>query len=464
VIPLTVAQVAAAVGGVLADAPDPGALVRGPVVADSRRAAPGALFVAVPGDHVDGHDYAPAASAAGAVAVLAARPVGVPAVVVGDTVAALGRLASAVLARLPGLTVVAVTGSSGKTTTKDLLAALLARLGPTVAPPASYNNEIGHPLTVLRAAADTRFLVLETSARGPGHIAHLCAIAPPRLGVVLNVGSAHLGEFGSREAIARSKAELVEALPADGVAVLNADDPLVSAMAERTRARVVGVGRSPHAAVRAEDERLDDRARPAFRLVTAAGRAPVTLRLYGEHHVGNALAAAAVALELGLPLAEVAAGLDAATPASRWRMEVTDRPDGVTVVNDAYNANPESMRAALKALAAIGRTGRRRTWAVLGEMAELGAAAGEEHDALGRLAVRLDIARLVAVGPNARRISAGAGLEGSWANESTWVPDVAAAVALLRAELAPGDVVLVKASRVARLERVAAALLEDGPR
>lgn len=460
-VPMTLAEVAAATGGqVLAASPD--LVVPGPVVVDSREAVPGALFVALAGERTDGHEFARQACRAGAVAVLAARPVGAPAVVVDDPVAALGRLASAALARLAGVTVVAITGSSGKTSTKDLLAGLLERLGPTVAPVGSYNNEIGHPLTVLRAGPDTRYLVLEASARAAGDIAHLCTIAPPGVGVVLNVGSAHVGVFGSREAIAAAKGELVEALPPDGVAVLNADDPVVSAMGARTPARAVRFGLSEAAEVRASDVRLDGLGRARFVLSAGEDRAQVSLRLVGEHQVSNALAAAAVAVELGLRLDEVAAGLGAATPRSRWRMEVTERADGVVVINDAYNANPESMRAALKALAGMGRGGR-RTWAVLGEMRELGEAAREEHDAIGRLAVRLDIRRLVAVGPGARLMHMGASLEGSWSNESVEVADADAAIALLRDELAPGDVVLVKASRAAGLERVAAALLAGAP-
>jgi UDP-N-acetylmuramoyl-tripeptide--D-alanyl-D-alanine ligase len=327
------------------------------------------------------------------------------------------------------------------------------------------NNELGHPYTVLLADADTRYLVLELGARGIGHIRHLTTIAPPRIGVELNVGSAHLGEFGSREAIARAKGELVEALPAEGVAVLNADDPLVSAMAARTAARVVRFGGSADADVRACDVEVDDLGRPRFRLAAADATAPVELRLVGEHHVANALAAAAVALEAGMSLPDVAAGLSEARPVSRWRMEVTERPDGVLVVNDAYNANPESMRAALKALASVARARRAaggRSFAVLGPMAELGADAVAEHDSVGRLAVRLDISRLVAVGEDARAIQHGAALEGSWGGESSWVPDVEAALATLRAELRPGDVVLVKASRAAGLERVALALAADG--
>jgi UDP-N-acetylmuramoyl-tripeptide--D-alanyl-D-alanine ligase len=369
-----------------------------------------------------------------------------------------------VIHRLPDATLVGITGSSGKTSTKDLLAQVLARLGPTVAPPGSFNNELGHPYTVLRATPQTRYLVLETSARGIGHIRHLTEIAPPRIGVVLNVGSAHLGEFGSREAIAQAKGELVEALPPDGVAVLNADDPLVAAMASRTRARVVAVGEAPGADVRAEAVTLDELGRPGFTLLAGGDRADVQLRLVGAHHVGNALAAAAVALECGMPLPDVAAALSAATPASRWRMEVTERADGVLVINDAYNANPESMRAALKALVSVAR-GRRaeggRSFAVLGEMAELGPDGPAEHDAIGRLAVRLDVSRVVAVGEQARPIQHGAALEGSWDGESSWVPDVEAAVDLLRAELRRGDVVLVKASRAAGLERVALGIADD---
>ena len=218
-----------------------------------------------------------------------------------------------------------MTGSSGKTSTKDLIAQVLTPLGPTIAPPGSFNNELGHPWTALRADESTRHLVLELSARGPGHIAALCRTAPPRIGVVLNVGTAHLGEFGSREDIAPTKGELVEELPESGVAILNADDPLVAAMAERTRARVVLVGEHPNADVRAEDVVLDDQARATFRLVAPAGSADVTLGLHGAHHVGNALAAAAVALELGATPQQAAASLSGARRVSDRRMDVADQ-------------------------------------------------------------------------------------------------------------------------------------------
>lgn len=464
-IPLTLAEVARATGGTPADAPDPQLRVTGPVVHDSREAVPGALFAAVPGDRVDGHDFAHAAVAAGAAAVLATRPVGVPAVVVDDVLAALAALAREVTSRLTATTVVGLTGSSGKTSTKDLLAQLLARLGPTVATKESFNNELGFPITALRAEADTRYLVLEMGARGKGHIAELCATTPPRIGLVLNVGSAHLGEFGSRAAIAEAKGELVEALPESGWAVLNADDPLVRGMAARTRARILLFGEAADAQVRAEDVRLDGAGRAAFTLVTPTGSAPVTLRLHGEHHVANALAAAAVATVCGMDAEAAAAALSEARPLSKWRMEVTERQDGVTVVNDAYNANPESVRAALRALAALGGRGEqaRRTWAVLGEMRELGADAMAEHDAVGRLAVRLNISTLVAVGgAEAAWMELGARNEGSWGEESVQVPDADTAIELLRQQVRPGDVVLVKASRAVGLERVAQALLADG--
>jgi UDP-N-acetylmuramoyl-tripeptide--D-alanyl-D-alanine ligase len=364
---------------------------------------------------------------------------------------------------------VALTGSAGKTSTKDLIAQVLRRKAPTVFTPGSLNNEIGLPLTALSATEETRFLVLEMGARGIGHIRYLADLTPPRIGLVLNVGTAHIGEFGGREQIAQAKGELVESLPPaseGGTAVLNADDPLVRAMASRTQAKVVLFGESGEADVRAENVRLTDTGQPAFRLHTPSGASDVTMRLYGEHHVSNALAAAAVAHELGMSAEEIATALSEAGSLSRWRMEVTERPDGVTIVNDAYNANPESMRAALRALAAMGGAARAnggRTWAVLGPMGERGDDALAEHDAVGRLVVRLNVSKLVAVGGReASWLQLGAYNEGSWGEESVHVSDAQAAVDLLRSELRPGDVVLVKASRSVGLEGVAQALLETG--
>jgi UDP-N-acetylmuramoyl-tripeptide--D-alanyl-D-alanine ligase len=459
-IPLSLARIAEITRGRL-DGASPETVAAGPVVIDSRQAVPGALFAALAGERVDGHDFAGQAVAAGAVAVLAEREVGVPAVVVDDVLAAMGALARAVADRLPGVTVIGLTGSAGKTSTKDLLAHLCARLGPTIAPPGSFNNEIGHPLTVLRAAEDTRFLVLEMGARGLGHITHLARIAPPDIGIVLNVGSAHIGEFGNREVVATAKGELVEALTPEGTAILNADDPLVRTMAARTPARIVTFGRSPDATVRATGEEADDAGRSRFTLVTPEGSAPVRLRLHGAHAVANALAAAATARRLGMPVAEIAEALSEAEPVSRWRMEVTERPDGVTVVNDAYNANPESVRSALDTVVHMARGGR--AFAVLGEMAELGASTVDEHEKIGAYAARGGLAGLIAVGETAAAVLKGAEQVGTWTGERVLVEDVGAAAAALGERLRPGDVVLIKGSRVAGLERVAQAVLSAVP-
>jgi UDP-N-acetylmuramoyl-tripeptide--D-alanyl-D-alanine ligase len=484
VIPLSLAQIAQITGGQLAGPPH--SLVTGEVVIDSRRAGPGGLFAAIAGERSDGHDFAPAAVAAGAVAVLATRPVPVPAILVPDIPAALAALAAFVAHSLPAMRIAGITGSSGKTSTKDLAAQLAERLGPTVAPAGSYNNELGHPLTVLRADAETRYLMLELSARGVGHIAYLCAIVPPRYGAVLNVGHAHEGEFGGLDQVARAKGELVEALPADGAAILNADDPRVLAMAARTAARVVTFSAdlpvpsaaprpagsaAPHAprhpqppqrpTILAADVRLDDLGRPSFTLLAPEGSAPVTLRLHGAHNVPNALAAAALARELGLGLADIADGLSAAVARSRWRMEVHRRADGVTVINDAYNANPESVRAALEALSHLARCGR--AFAVLGHMAELGDTSRARHAEAGELAARVlgpALAGLIAVGPEAAPLLAGARQVRSWPGEALGVPDGPTALAVLGDRLKPGDVVLVKASREAHLEGVAERLLE----
>jgi UDP-N-acetylmuramoyl-tripeptide--D-alanyl-D-alanine ligase len=320
---------------------------------------------------------------------------------------------------------------------------------------------------VLRATPSTDYLILELSARHTGNIAALAAIAPPGIGVVLNVGTAHLGEFGSREAIAKTKGELPQSVPRSGVVVLNVDDPAVAAMAEVTAARVVRVSRNSQADVWAGPVTLDELARPQFALHSADTAVEVTLAVHGDHQVSNALCAAAVALECGATLEQVAAALADAGPVSGHRMRVSTRADGVTVIDDAYNANPDSMRAGLQALAWISAgsgADRRRSWAVLGEMAELGDDAISEHDRIGRLAVRLDVSRLIVVGTG-RSMSAmhhGAVMEGSWGGEAAIAADADAALALLRAELQPGDVVLVKASNAAGLGALADSLAADG--
>ncbi|MFQ6170482.1 UDP-N-acetylmuramoyl-tripeptide--D-alanyl-D-alanine ligase [Oryzobacter sp. R7] len=453
-IPFPLSRIAEVTGGRLAvpDGVDAAALVvDGPVVTDSREAGPGGLYVARVGEHADGHDFVGGAVERGAVAALTTRPVdGVACVVVDDTQEAFAALARAVVDALPGLGVVGITGSSGKTSTKDLLGAVLATAGPTVAPVGSYNSEVGVPLTVCRVEPGTRFLVVEMGARGIGHVEYLTRIAPPRVGVVLNVGTAHVGEFGSREAIGVAKSELVRSLPATGLAVLNADDDVVRAMASVTGARVVLVGEAEDADVRAVDVSLDAGGRPTFTVVTAAGRRTLTLGLVGRHHVSNALAVLAAATELGLPFEDACAALESARPASRWRMEVVERPDGVTLVNDAYNANPDSMRAALSALERMGEG--RRTWAVLGTMLELGDESDALHREVGAEVVARGVDELLVVGEAARPLAAGAEEAGATTGPRTRVvADADAAEALLRAELAPGDVVLFKSSRDAGL-------------
>jgi UDP-N-acetylmuramoyl-tripeptide--D-alanyl-D-alanine ligase len=436
-IPMTLAEIAGLTGGRLVNA-GPEVTVTAPVEYDTRKLVPGGLFVAFEGEKADGHEFAAAAVSAGAAGVLGSKDTGQPGVVVEDQLTAITQLARALIDRLPELTIVGLTGSSGKTTTKDYLGQLLARLGPTIAPPGTLNNDLGLPATMLKATAETRFLVLEMGANGIGHIEKLASIAPPRIGLVLNVGAAHIGKFGSVEGIARGKGELVEALPADGVAVLNADDPLVAAMAARTKARVVTFGETEGADVRGTGVTVDARGRAAYAMNGLAVRLGVT----GRHQVSNTLAAAAVALELGLPAEEVAAALGEVGIVSGRRMDVFDRDDEVTVIDDSYNANPSSTAAALRALATIGAG--RRTVAVLGYMAELGEFERSGHEEVGRLAAELGVDRLIAVADAAPILDGAAGVA-DWKGEPVYAADQQAAIAELG--LRPGDVVLVKGSR-----------------
>ena len=452
-IALTLGEIATITGGSVDG--DAGTTVTGPAFLDSRAPEPGGLFVAFAGEHADGHEFAAAAVAGGAAGVLGSRATGVPTVVVPDAQTALQELARVVLARLRsanGPDVVAVTGSNGKTTTKDLLAGVLGGHASTVATRGSFNNELGLPLTVLRADESTRHLVLEMGSRGIGHLRALTEIAPPDVSVVLNVGTAHIGEFGSQANIALAKGELVEALSPTGTAVLNADDPLVLAMSGRTRARTLTFGASPEADVRLDDLVLDELGRPRFTLRAGGERVAVALRLLGAHQAMNAAAVAAVALTLGVRLPDLAARLAAVASLSPWRMEVHERADGLVVINDAYNANPDSMRAALDTLAGIGARSGRRTVAVLGEMLELGDTAGTEHAGIGRHLDDLGIDEALVVGPGAAAIRG---------RSTRHVDSVDDAVTWLGKNVHRTDVVLVKASRGARLERVADALLAD---
>lgn len=437
-IAMSLADVAAAVDGRLAGGAKPETAVTASVEHDSRKVTPGGLFLALEGERVDGHDFAAAATAAGAAAVLASRDVDVPAVVVDDVLAALAKLARAVVDRLADLTIVAVTGSSGKTSTKDLIAQLCAQLGPTVATTGNFNNELGHPYTVCQADVDTRYLVLEMGARHLGDIKALCEVAPPHVGAVLNVGVAHLDGFGSLDVTAAAKGELAEAVQAGGRVVLNAADPRTAAMAQRAQAPVVSFGASGD--VHAADVTFD-RGRARFTLRTPSGACGVALRLHGRHHVDNALAAAAVAHSLGMSPPDIADALGAAERKSPRRMHVYTRDDDVTVVDDSYNANPASTAAALKALADIAEG---RKIAVLGYMADLMDDEHAAHVELGRNVVRAGVDVLVTVEELAAPVGAGARPGGVEVIETA---DQAGAVEVLQRLLRPGDTVLVKASR-----------------
>lgn len=502
-IPLTIAEIAEIVGGRLDNVANPQAKVIGTVEFDSRQISPGSLFLALPGAKVDGHDFAEKAHAAGAVVTLAARPVGTPAIIVPSQakaeagsqayvfahdedgsvralLTALAKLARAVVTRLTsrwGLSVVGVTGSAGKTSTKDMLAALLSTAGPTVAPPGSFNNEIGHPYTALRCHEDTQFLVTELSARGLGHIAQLAEIAPPQIGAVLNVGTAHLGEFGSKDTIAQAKGELIEAVPeasAGGVAVLNADDPAVVQMATRTQGKVVtfSANGDTQADYYATDVRLDELARASFLLHSPEAQ-PVQIRLQvaGKHQIANALAAAAVAAAAGVPLETIGTTLCDYVAASAHRMDIRQRGANVTIINDAYNANPESMRAGLAALAASAGTTTQledtqledsgQAIAVLGEMSELGTDAVAAHRDLGTQLAAYGVDTLVAVGKtdNIAALTEGAQEVGVVTRH---VADVTGATRTVEEILGSAQrrvVVLVKASNAWRLWRVAEQLV-----
>lgn len=425
--------------------------VTAPVTIDSRDVEPGALFAALVGEHVDGHEFAAQALGAGAVAVISSRPVDGPCVVVVDVTTALARLATHVLGRLDPV-VVAITGSQGKTSAKDLLAQVLEPSGPTIAPVGSFNNDLGVPLTVLRVDHETAFLLIEMGARGVGHIANLCRIAPPDVAVVLNVGRAHVGQFGSPDVTAEAKGEVVEALTAHGTAVLNADDERVAAMTSRTTASVKTFGISGDVSIGGID--LDLAGQPHFTLTHAGTTVDVHVPQIGSHHAINAAAVAAAALALGeragLDLPTIAVRLDDAGARSPKRMARHERADGLVVVDDSYNANPESMTAALHALVGIG-DGRRV--AVLGEMLELGDGSRSAHVDVGRLTGELGLDLVIVIGEGASGIAEGAG------ERATVVANVDEAVGALSAWLKPTDVVLVKASRSVRLERVTAALL-----
>ena len=462
-ISLSLSHLADVLGGRLVvrgdDTPD--TRVSGLVDTDSRLIEPGGIFVAKPGETTDGHLFVGTAVERGAALAIVERELddAVSQIVVPDAVAALSDLARDVVARVREtgeLKIVGITGSNGKTTTKNLLARILEDEdeGETVAPRASFNNEVGAPLTMLRVTESTRFLVSEFGASAPGAIAHLAGLVTPDVGVVLMVGMAHAGGFGGIESTFHAKSELVKATREGGLAVLNADDPRVSAMEPIARERGQDVrwfGRGERAEVRAVDVEVSASGTRADLLVDGEPFT-LTLRVLGEHHVMNALAALAAATALGVPAADAIARLETVEIAERWRMQPLGS-DRVRIINDAYNASPDSMAAALRTLAQI--TGPdERTVAVLGAMSELGEYADEEHDRVGLLAVRLRIQRIVVIGSEARRMYLEAIAQGSWDGEAVFFADADAAYDYLSTELRDGDRVLVKSSNSAGLRHL----------
>jgi UDP-N-acetylmuramoyl-tripeptide--D-alanyl-D-alanine ligase len=455
---LTAEEITEATGGELIGNPAASAESYG---IDTRRLDSGDCFVALRGAR-DGNDYVADAWKRGATIAIVTRPPGRmrkdrAAVLVPDALVALGSLGDFARHRLPDATVVGITGSAGKTATKDLLAAALGATHRVHASPASFNNEAGVPLTLLAAPEDTEVVVTEMGARFAGNITELCTIAEPQVGVITHVGMAHAGLLGGREGIARVKGELLEALDGDGTAVLDAGDDFTPMLAGRTRAKVlkVGLGDTPGADVRVLDLVLDDELRPNFHLETPWGSTPVCLSVRGEHQAMNAAMAATVALDLGAPLDRVADGLAGATTAA-WRMDVTRTPEAITVVNDAYNASPTSMAAALRSFRHLSAAKRRL--AVLGEMLELGDHSRAEHEAIGRLAVDCDVDIVIAVGAAAQPIADGTAAAGG---QVIAVEDVDGALAAVTEHARKGDAVLVKASRAVGLERVAEALTAE---
>ena len=441
-----------------------GISVTGSAETDSRLVNPGSIFFAKPGAQADGHDFVADAKSRGAVVAVVERPVDVDItqLIVANTVDALGTLAAWLIGELKSngkLKVVGITGSNGKTTTKNMLRAILSQVGNTIAPIESYNNKVGAPISILRADLNTQFLVVEMGAEGLGSIAYLAKMAKPDVAVILKVGMAHAGEFGGIETTAKIKGELAEALGEGSALVLNADDGLVTAMKDRTKATVHWFGTSLDAQYWASDISLS-KSGTSFVLHWPDGeQSKLELSILGEHHIMNALAAATVASLLGASKAQIVQALEAMELAERWRMQRIVRPDGVTVINDAYNASPDSMKAALQTLAQLGRMGS-RTIAVLGEMAELGEYSRHEHDSIGRLVVRLNIDQLVVVGDGAKLIHMGASQEGSWDGESKFFPTIAEALEYLRGILTDGDTVLVKSSKSANLRFLGDELME----
>lgn len=417
-------------------------------VFDSRKAIPGSFFLALSGAQADGHDFVKDAINNGAVFALVSKTVVGPNIKVNDVLSALSKLAAYVRSQLPELKVIGITGSQGKTTTKDLLHHILESVGPTIAPENSFNNELGAPLNLLRCDEKTKYCIAEMGARNLGDIANLASIVKPDIGVVLKVGSSHLSEFGTRENIAKAKSELIQSLPTDGVAILGLYDSFTPKMADGFAGRVITFGETPDADVRATDIEIREGS-PHFDLVDGEGRVSVGMRLVGAQQIPNALAAAAAAIALGISNDHIATALSTAENRSKWRMQLHELP-GLLIINDAYNAAPESMEAALFSLRLFAQERGGAAWAFLGKMHELGESSNQAHEKIGTLARDLGVDHLVAI--NAKEY-------GSSLNYEKWEDSLE-----LLKEFSAGDVVLIKASRAEGLEKLAQALIESWER
>ena len=446
-IDLSVADIAEIVGG--KSFGDSGAIVTAEPFFDSRSAIQGGIFLALEGQQVDGHNFVEEALAKGGVTAFTTRQVGSNCIVVADVLEAISKLGAEVRRRLPQMKVIGITGSQGKTTTKDIARHVLSIAGETIAPSQSFNNDLGVPLTLLRASAKTRFCVLEMGARHEGDIARLVQMAKPDIGVVLVVGTAHIGEFGSREAIARTKSEIVSNLSKDAIAILGTYDEFTPKMASQTPATVMYFGETTSCDVRATDIDIRE-GRAHFDLVSKAGREPVALRLIGRHQVPNALAAAAIATALQMPIDKIASGLSTAEIASKWRMEISDI-GSLLLINDSYNANPESMRAALETLRYFAQERGGRAWAFIGKMHELGENSQLDHQSITAFADQMGIDHVVAVNTPEYGNTSGAQLL------VQHVSSFDEALAISK-EITPGDVILVKGSRAEGLEKLSDAL------
>jgi len=445
-ITLTAGEIALLVGGEVFC--DKDLLVSKAPVFDSRLATPGCFFLALKGENADGHEFAADAYRNGSMFSLTSERIDGPCIVVGDVIEALSILAAFVRKRLDKLIVIGITGSQGKTSTKDLLTHMLGAVGPTVAPAGSFNNDLGLPITLLQCDDRTRFCILEMGARHVGDIARLCEIAKPNIGVVLTVGTAHIGEFGSQEVIAKTKSELIQSLGKDGIAILGTYDEFTPKMASLHQGQVILFGEKADIQVRAADVEMRE-GRPHFDLVTPAGRDAVGMRAVGAHQVSNALAVAAVGTALSLPLELIASSLSTGEISSKWRMELHESAD-LLIINDAYNANPESMGAALRALALFAQERGGSAWAFVGKMNELGQTQAPQSVAIGALAVELGIDHLVEIDAPEYGEPVGAMVVHQR-------PTIESALDLVE-YLAPGDVVLVKASRSQGFEVLAESL------